>query len=53
MEGLKEFLILICFSLFGYIVVIVYFFVGVVFVGIISKLRLNERRMFFCDFSGV
>lgn len=52
MEGLKEFLTSTRFSLFGYIVAIVYFFAGVVFVGITSKLRLNERRTFLCDFSG-
>lgn len=52
MEGLKEFLTPTRFSLFGYIVAIVYFFAGVVFVGITSKLRLNERRTFLCDFSG-
>ena len=52
MEGLKEFLTPTRFSLFGYMVAIVYFFAGVVFVGITSKLRLNERRTFLCDFSG-
>ena len=52
MEGLKEFLTPTRFSLFGYMVAIVYFFAGVVFVGITSKLRLNERKTFLCDFSG-
>lgn len=51
MEGLKEFLTPTRFSLFGYIVAILYVFAGVVFVGITSKLRLNERGTFLCDFS--
>ena len=53
MEGLKEFLTPTRFSLFGYIVAILFLFAGVVFVGITSKLRFNERRTFLCNFSGV
>lgn len=52
MEGLKEFLTPSRFSLFGYIVAVLLLLTGVVFVGITSKLRLNERRTFLCDFEG-
>ena len=52
MEGLKEFLTPSRFSLFGYIVAVLFLLTGVVFVGITSKLRLNERSTFLCDFEG-
>jgi len=52
MEALKEFLTPSRFSLFGYIVVVLFLLTGVVFVGITSKLRLDERRTFLCDFEG-
>ena len=52
MEGLKEFLTPTRYSLFGYIAVVLFLLTGVVFVGITSKLRLNERRTFLCDFHG-
>ncbi|XP_078362967.1 nucleotide-binding oligomerization domain-containing protein 2-like [Oculina patagonica] len=52
MEGLKEFLTPTRFSLFGYVVVVLFLLSGVVFVGITGKLRLNERRTFLCDFHG-
>ena len=50
MEGLKEFITPSRFSLFGYIVAVLFLLTGAVFVGITSKLRLNERRTFLCDF---
>ena len=53
MELLKEFLTPSRFSLFGYIVAVLFLLTGVVFVGITSKLRLNEQRTFLCDFQGV
>jgi len=52
MEGLKEFLTPSRFSLFGYIVAVLFLLTGAVFVGITSKVRLNERRTFLCDFQG-
>ena len=50
MEGLKQFITPSRFSLFGYIVAVLYLLTGAVFVGITSKLRLNEHRTFLCDF---
>ena len=52
MEGLKDFLTPSRFSVFGYIVAVLFLLTGIVFVGITSKLRLNERRTFVCDFQG-
>lgn len=50
MEALKQFITPSRFSLFGYIVAVLFVLTAAVFVGITSKSRLNERRTFLCNF---
>jgi hypothetical protein len=49
MESLKEFLTPSRFSLYGYIVAVLYLFCGIVFSGIVVNLRASELRNFHCN----